>query len=117
MTYKGGVLLEIEGRAGGSWAKCPSPSSPPRRTEERRGARHQRPIPAPWGTAAAGVGGKAGRGTRGFQSRPHLGLRWLVVAAPRAQAEAGGGALGGGAVELGVERGWPAAACGKVEGV
>ena len=81
------------------------------------GARRLRPIPAPWGTVAAGVGGKRGRGTRGFQSRPHLGLRWLVVAAPRAQAEAGGGALGGGAVELGVERGWPAAACGKVEGV
>ena len=88
-----------------------------RGTEEGRGRSAPAPIPAPWGTAAAGVGGKRGRGTRGFQSRPHLGLRWLVVAAPRAQAEAGGGALGGGAVELGVERGWPAAACGKVEGV
>ena len=40
-----------------------------------------------------------------------------MVAAPRAQAEAGGGALGSGTVELGVERGWPVAACGKVEGV
>ena len=40
-----------------------------------------------------------------------------MVVAPRAQAEAGGGGLGGGAVELVVERGWPAAACGKVEGV
>ena len=77
------------------------------------GARRRRPILAPWVTAAAGVGGKRGRGTRGFQSRPHLGLRWLVVAAPRAQAEAGGG----GAAELRVERGWTAAACGTVEGV
>jgi len=45
---------------------------------------------------------------------------WAEVAcggAPWAQAEAGGGALGSGTVELGVERGWPVAACGKVEGV
>ena len=66
---------------------------------------------------AAGKRGKRERRPRGFQSRPHLGLRWLVVAAPRAQAEAGGGALGGDAVELGLDRGWPVAACGKVEGV
>ena len=73
--------------------------------------------PALRSTAAVGKRGKRERRPRGFQSRPHLGLRWLVVAAPRAQAEAGGGALGGGAVELGVERGWLAAACVKVKGV
>ena len=54
---------------------------------------------------AAGKRGKRERRPRGFQSRPHLGLRWLVVAAPRAQAEAGGVARGGGVGEVGEELG------------
>ena len=59
------------------------------------------PISAPWGTAAAGDGGKRGREARGFHPPSHLGPGWSVEGGPRGLAAAVLGGSGGGAREPG----------------
>ena len=62
------------------------------------------PIPAPWGTAAAGDGGNRGREARGFHPPSHLGPGWSVEGGPRGSAAAALGGSGGGVRGLGRRR-------------
>ena len=52
----------------GFLGKTPFSFLSPTQNRGEGGARRRRPIPAPWGTAAAGDGGKRERGSRGFDS-------------------------------------------------
>jgi hypothetical protein len=85
-------------------AKTPSPSSP-HGSEQRGGSGGGRfwreGAPAALATAAAGEWGNAKRGTRGSHPRSHLGLGRREEMDRWRRTEGGGGARGGGAVELG----------------
>jgi hypothetical protein len=93
------------GKVRGVLAKTPSPSSPhssEQREEGEAGGRLWREgAPAALASAAAGEWDNAKRGTRGSHPRAHLELGRREEMDRRRRTERGGGARGGGAVELG----------------
>ena len=75
--------------------------------EQNRGVgqgRQRRPVPAAWGSAAAGKEGKRERRRRGYDSPTHLGRRWSVEGGRQWRAEVAGYGHGGGTADLGKGR-------------
>ena len=85
-----GVLFRKQGRLGGFWAKCPSFFYPPRRGKTGEELRAPAVMDSrSWGMVAAGIRGKRGRVSSGFDSPPQFQRRGPAERSTAAMAVAG----------------------------